>query len=229
MSQLDDQMAGSVLMSDEKVRNPVQLHQIRGEQDVIEASELCIDVFFGNEGNFFKGMMLKKLRRQQVFDLLQRLWHRVDDFMIKAVGINGNMLGFAETFVYSLDAEVYGSYLGFPAMKPLNISDGRIYLPKIANLAVIPEARNLGIGRQLVDACVTQSREWGYDQVLLQVESDNKVARVFYKKLGFEELLTDNYEKRYDLTGFFLVMKPAPKVLLRKVITDYKSYEIEEL
>jgi hypothetical protein len=103
MSQLDDQMAGSVLMSDEKVSNPVQLHQIRGEQDVIEASELCIDVFFGNEGNFFKGMMLKKLRRQQVFDLLQRLWHRVDDFMIKAVGINGNMLGiyiFIYIYVY---------------------------------------------------------------------------------------------------------------------------------
>jgi L-amino acid N-acyltransferase YncA len=97
---------------------------------------------------------------------------------------------------------------------------------------VIPEARNLGIGRQLVDACITQSREWGYDQVLLQVESDNKVARMFYKKLGFEELLTDMNEKRYDLTGFFLVMKPAPKVLLRKVIIDYKdykSYEIEEI
>lgn len=105
-------------------------------------------------------------------------------------------------------------------MKPLNVSDGRIYLPKIANLAVVNEARNLGIGRQLVDACISQSKEWGYDQVLLQVEADNKVGRIFYKKLGFEELITDMNEKRYDLSGFFLVMKPAPKVLLRKVITD---------
>jgi hypothetical protein len=94
MSLLDDQMATSVLMSDEKVSNPaVQLHQILGEHDVIEASELCIDVFFGKQGNLFQGMMLKKLRRQQIFDLLQRLWHRVDDFMIKAVGKNGNMIG----------------------------------------------------------------------------------------------------------------------------------------
>jgi hypothetical protein len=38
-------------------------------------------------------MMLKKLRKQQIFDLLQRLWHRVDDFMIKAVSTNGNMIG----------------------------------------------------------------------------------------------------------------------------------------
>jgi hypothetical protein len=55
------------------------------------------------------------------------------------------------------------------------------------------------------------------------------VARVFYKKLGFEELLTDMNEKRYDLSGFFLVMKPAPKVLLRRVIIDYKNYEKEKL
>jgi GNAT superfamily N-acetyltransferase len=61
-------------------------------------------------------------------------------------------------------------------------------------------------------------RAWGYDQILLQVESDNKVARSFYRKLGFEELLTDMSEKRYDTSGLYLTMIPAPKVLLRKVI-----------
>lgn len=93
MSLVDDQIATTVLIDDKKVSNSVQLHQILGEHDVIEASELCIDVFFGKEGNIFQGMMLKKLRKQQIFDLLQRLWHRVDDFMIKAVSTNGNMIG----------------------------------------------------------------------------------------------------------------------------------------
>ena len=61
-------------------------------------------------------------------------------------------------------------------------------------------------------------RAWGHDQILLQVESDNKVARTFYRKLGFEELLTDMSEKRYDTGGLYLTMVTAPKVLLRKVI-----------
>ena len=61
-------------------------------------------------------------------------------------------------------------------------------------------------------------RAWGHDQILLQVESDNKVARTFYRKLGFEELLTDMSEKRYDTNGLYLTMVTAPKVLLRKVI-----------
>jgi ribosomal protein S18 acetylase RimI-like enzyme len=62
-------------------------------------------------------------------------------------------------------------------------------------------------------------RAWGYDQILLQVEADNKAARAFYRKLGFEELLTDMSEKRYDTGGLYLSLVPAPKVLLRKVIS----------
>jgi ribosomal protein S18 acetylase RimI-like enzyme len=50
------------------------------------------------------------------------------------------------------------------------------------------------------------------------VDADNKPARAFYRKLGFEELLTDMSEKRYDANGLYLTFVKAPKVLLRKVI-----------
>ena len=129
------------------------------EQDALQAADLCIDVFFGKVKNPIHGLLLKKLRRQQSFDLLQRLWHRPsDDSMVTAKDSKGNLLGFAETFIWSVDAEIYGSYLGYPASAPLVEVNGRIYLPKLANLAVVPSCRKMGMGRQLVEACITQAR-----------------------------------------------------------------------
>ena len=69
-----------------------------------------------------------------------------------------------------------------------------------------------------MNLCISYNRAWGYDQILLQVDADNKPARAFYRKLGFEELLTDMSEKRYDANGLYLTFVKAPKVLLRKVI-----------
>lgn len=129
------------------------------EQDALQAADLCIDVFFGKVRNPIHGLLLKKLRRQQSFDLLQRLWHRPsDDSMVTAKDSKGNLLGFAETFIWSVDAEIYSSYLGYPASAPLVEVNGRIYLPKLANLAVVPSCRKMGMGRQLVEACITQAR-----------------------------------------------------------------------
>lgn len=119
-------------------------------------------MFFGKVRNPLHGLMLRKLLRQQSQDLLQRLWHRTnDDKMMKAMDNKNNIVGFTEIFVWSVDAETYGSYLGLPARNRLEEVDGRIWLPKIANLAVIPTARNSGVGRQLVEACITQARVWG--------------------------------------------------------------------
>ena len=129
------------------------------EQDVLEAADLCINVFFGKKRNIIHGMILNDLRRKQSYDLLQRLWNRpTDDSMVSAKDSRGNLLGFAETFVWSVDAEIYGSYLGYPATNPLVENNGRIYLPKLANLAVVPSARKMGVGRNLVDACIVQAK-----------------------------------------------------------------------
>ena len=61
--------------------------------------------------------------------------------------------------------------------------------PLLANVAVVPGARRKGLGRRLVAACADLARDgWGYDDVLLEVECDNRPAVALYERVGFQEL-----------------------------------------
>ena len=61
--------------------------------------------------------------------------------------------------------------------------------PLLANVAVVPGARRKGLGRRLVAACADLARDgWGYDDVLLEVECDNRPAVALYERAGFQEL-----------------------------------------
>ena len=107
---------------------------------------------------------------------------------------------------------------------------------------VVKSARQQGIGKQLVRACLQQARAWGFEQVVLTVDTgatyiyssrshtlayasshtrsyplihadvDNNEGRRFYKRLGFEEMITDMSEKRYVCEGPWLTTVRAPKV-----------------
>ncbi|KAH8053233.1 Acetyltransferase [Aureococcus anophagefferens] len=65
----------------------------------------------------------------------------------------------------------------------------RASAPLLANVAVVPGARRKGLGRRLVAACADLARDgWGYDDVLLEVECDNRPAVALYERVGFQEL-----------------------------------------
>ncbi|MGO8856338.1 MAG: GNAT family N-acetyltransferase [Steroidobacteraceae bacterium] len=55
-------------------------------------------------------------------------------------------------------------------------------------LAVAPEHRRQGLGRQLMDWLTTTAIEAGVFRINLELRTQNGPARAFYEKLGFDEL-----------------------------------------
>jgi ribosomal-protein-alanine acetyltransferase len=55
----------------------------------------------------------------------------------------------------------------------------------LMNLAVHPDARNRGIGTQLMLAAETIAEEWGDSRMRLEVRASDRGVRDFYARLGF--------------------------------------------
>jgi len=56
---------------------------------------------------------------------------------------------------------------------------------EIADLAVAPEARRLGIGRALLQRILSELRDAAVQTVYLEVRESNQAARTLYESLGF--------------------------------------------
>ncbi len=91
-------------------------------------------------------------------------------------------------------AEEDGKVVGFVA------SDGNWFSKRegkvvgaIHELVVLPEYRNRGIGRALVQKALEYFKSRGLDMAELWVGDENKQAIDFYKNLGFEERDRFNY------------------------------------
>lgn len=54
-----------------------------------------------------------------------------------------------------------------------------------ANLAVYPQARGKGVGKQLLRALEQRAREQGMERLVLDVLPENQGARELYQRLGF--------------------------------------------
>ena len=79
--------------------------------------------------------------------------------------------------------------LGIGDLSAPDFGDAVRVAPLLANLAVLPSGRRQGLGKRLVDACVEIAQDWGYDELLLEVESTNAPAVALYEdRLGFQEL-----------------------------------------
>lgn len=61
--------------------------------------------------------------------------------------------------------------------------------PRILALSVSTEYRRHGIATRLIGACISQAKLWGYDNLFLEVESDNEAGILFYERMGFRRIL----------------------------------------
>ena len=81
--------------------------------------------------------------------------------------------------------EENGEIIGNVSVIPHRQARKKYYL--IANVAVRPEFRNRGIGRELTLSAVQHASQHHADEIWLQVRDDNPSAIKLYRGLGFEE------------------------------------------
>jgi ribosomal protein S18 acetylase RimI-like enzyme len=91
------------------------------------------------------------------------------------------------------------------------VSDEEYY---IEHLAVLPELRGQGIGKQLMEFAENQARAKGLKRLALDVEIENEGARRFYKRLGFQQakvVTAPSYCKRFNFQGSIRMAKAIAK------------------
>jgi len=79
----------------------------------------------------------------------------------------------------ALVEETQGSIFGFIALR-IVATEG-----ELLNLAVAPERRQRGVGRELLDAALERARKSGAQRIFLEVRVSNIGARALYASLGF--------------------------------------------
>ena len=88
--------------------------------------------------------------------------------------------------------------------------------PFLSNLAVRRDFRRRGIAKRLCRAAEQTARGWGYTEVLLKVEADNRKARSLYRSLGYRVIAVDREAERPEASSGGLKFVPTTQVAMRK-------------
>lgn len=57
---------------------------------------------------------------------------------------------------------------------------------ELVKMYLIPQARNKGLGKQLITNCLEYAKNYGYGQVYLETMPELKKALVVYERMGFQ-------------------------------------------
>lgn len=102
--------------------------------------------------------------------------------------------------VYFSDMLYYGA--GGTAKKQKNASGFRL-------LAVAPDARGLGVGKQLIHACIDKAKAHQHKEVLIHSTKSMQVAWGMYERIGFERAADlDFLQGNLEVFGFRLPLLP---------------------
>ncbi len=65
---------------------------------------------------------------------------------------------------------------------------------ELNNLAVLPEYRHLGIGKEMVDYAVEMVKNYGGNKISIGIIEENVTLKEWYLKLGFNHISTRKFE-----------------------------------
>lgn len=82
----------------------------------------------------------------------------------------------------------------------LSINDDSV---ELNNLAVLPEYRHLGIGKELVGYAITYSKNiLGANKIKIGIVEENTILKEWYEKIGFVHTGTQKFEHLPFTVGF---------------------------
>jgi len=83
-------------------------------------------------------------------------------------------------------AEIDGKIVGGGGIYPTDGLPGNTC--ELVKMYLLPEARGIGLGRELLEKCIAAARNYGFGQVYLETMPELKMALRMYEKSGFSYL-----------------------------------------
>lgn len=180
-------------MLDGKSSSRLCIREIQAPYDflpVADLIELCFAATMDEDGRDFLNSLRKAGRNAQTVDWIPGMREQV------SYPLQG--------FVWEEDHRIVGNLSLIPQL----YQHQWYYL--IANVAVHPDHRNKGIGRELTEHALEHIKSLGSGNAWLQVREDNPTAQRLYQKIGFQEhFRRDTWQSRSvshastDLTDSF--------------------------
>jgi len=97
---------------------------------------------------------------------------------------------------------IYGLYEGGQIVGYVSISKEADLTYEIHNLAVLPEYRHKGYGKQLLDYCVIKVIELGGNKINISIVEENTVLKNWYIAYGFVHTGTKTFEHLPFTSGY---------------------------
>jgi len=95
---------------------------------------------------------------------------------------------YAKTGSVFLVLEIEGEIVGCGGIAPL--AGGDATTCELRKMYFLPEARGKGLGRKLLDLCLTKARQLGYEKCYLETVARMDKANRLYQQAGFQVLDT---------------------------------------
>lgn len=166
--------------------------QAAEEQDAWAVSCLCTDSFFGTH-ELSDGPVIWAQRASVLTRVLGQIRRRVAmgegrecRLMVGTDSESGEVRACCDIAIHLFDTRYQRFELMTDEVPADAERDRYVWRPYVASMAVNPLHRRSGIGKEMLQEAERVARQWGYDELMLEVACDNSAAIDFYNRNGYE-------------------------------------------